>query len=849
MDQAKAAAAKVYQATGKPQAVVATSGTEEPAPVEATHVTVQNTTKTYDGNADTPANYAVELSDNLTAPQGWYVTDTINQYLVDPTDLNLSQVSQNVGSYDITLSETGLQKLNAVAANQQKNLTVSAADVTAGKLTITKAPVPTGTVAILAAAKPYDNDATTDPTSYNVQLDAGIVAPTDWTRNADGTYKVNVASGDLDAAITSQTAGDYQVTLSNAGLQKLNALNANYDITADKVTSGGFQIQDNTKLNIGVAGIAPNATLPTTLTVGVSRTETVPTDWTVNYNNIAQDSEIYNVPMSYFDTSAVDNTKIGTYTVNLTTTALNNLNTANPDKQLAVTNIQPGKIFVTNDTNLPARDLSNFGGGLAGLNEIDNKQGDNNANPVFSNGAGFDMSLSFFGTTSEKQNNFTNIVIVPAGLTIATATSNSVDGKTTTLYTKADDPVTAIVNQVQPQLEQAVTNGLVYTDFKVTQLNNYKGRQAFAVQFGSVDYTHYQGAYNISVMIDPDVTNVTNGHWGNQPDANDNAILYATDTPTFTQGSYKLNYGGDYTNNDQVATTLGLTNAVTLKDSYANTATNPYAHLWGGKFTIVHIPVKDTYNLTDVNGNQVANPVTIQGQVGDGYNALSVVPTTIKDGNGVTQYVLDPSSLVTDQTFKATSQKLDGTEKVAEGQTYTVKYKHVIDTAIAANQVQVQNQAQTWNNTTPSSYTVSVPAGYAVPETWAKNPDGTYTITTASRDIDSTAVGTAVGQYNVTLSKQGIAKLAMLNPDYLFDNKIANFGTVTITPLNIPVNVEDTAGNQLAPQQNVQLGEAKTESGVNVAVDGYPTDQLAQITFNYAMTGNKGVKKSNLYHR
>ncbi|MFC6253879.1 MBG domain-containing protein [Secundilactobacillus hailunensis] len=345
-------------------------------------------------------------------------------------------------------------------------------------------------------------------------------------------------------------------------------------------------------------------------------------------------------------------------------------------------------------------------------------------------------------------------------------------------------------------------------------------------------------------MIDPDVTNVTNGHWGNQPDANDNAILYATDTPTFTQGSYKLNYGGDYTNNDQVATALGLTNAVTLKESYANTATNPYAYLWGGKFTIVHIPVKDTYNLTDVNGNQVANPVTIQGQVGDGYNALSVVPTTIKDTDGKVQYVLDPSSLVTDQTFKATPQTLDGTEKVAEGQTYTVKYKHVIDTAIAANQVQVQNQAQTWNNSKPDAYTVSVPAGYAVPETWTKNTDGTYTITTASRDIDSTAVGTAVGQYSVTLSKQGIAKLAMLNPDYLFDNKIANAGTLTITPLNIPVNVEDTAGNQLAPQQNVQLGEAKTESGVNVAVDGYPTDQLAQITFNYATTGNKGVKKA-----
>ena len=121
---------------------------------------------------------------------------------------------------------------------------------------------------------------------------------------------------------------------------------------------------------------------------------------TVNYNNIAQ--TVKSNVNELLDIVLVS--KIGTYTLT-NDNALNNLNTANPDKQLAVTNIQPGKIFVTNDTNLPARDLSNFGGGLAGLNEIDNKQGDNKANQVIRNGAWFDMSIRFFGTTSEKQNN------------------------------------------------------------------------------------------------------------------------------------------------------------------------------------------------------------------------------------------------------------------------------------------------------------------------------------------------------------------------------------------------------------------------------------------------------------
>ncbi len=78
-------------------------------------------------------------------------------------------------------------------ANQDKNLVVTTADVTAGKLTIEKAPVATGSVAIENTSKLYDNDASTDPTSYKVKISNGLTAPTDWTANADGTYTVTIA--------------------------------------------------------------------------------------------------------------------------------------------------------------------------------------------------------------------------------------------------------------------------------------------------------------------------------------------------------------------------------------------------------------------------------------------------------------------------------------------------------------------------------------------------------------------------------------------------------------------------------------------------------------------------------
>ncbi|MTV83286.1 mucin-binding protein [Secundilactobacillus folii] len=812
IDQVKAKAAQAYQSTGIPQVITAKA--DETQSEQSATVSVSDATKIYDGKSDNPTNYSVTLSDNLTAPTGWYLTSTANQYLVssDSGDLDFSQVSQNVGTYNITLSATGLQRLNAVAANQARNLTVSATDITAGKLTITKAPIITGSVTIAGGSKPYDNDSSTDPTSYTVTLTNGIVAPADWTVNSDGTYTLPASSSDLDVQITSQEPGSYTVSLTTAGLQKLSDANSNYEVTADKIKDGIFTIENNNQLSIGADLVAVNGNHPSSLTVSISRNDKVPSDWTINYNNTGQDSIVYNVPLSYFDTCKVDYSTAGTYAVTLSDASLTTLNSLNSAaNQISQNNVQTGQIFVDSvAASAPQFSPSNFGGFVS-----------NGNNAVFTDGSVAQLDLKLLDGSKATFNNFTEYVIVPSGLAIAD--SSSLNSTTTTTYEKAADPAASLQSQIKAQLD---SNGVTYSDFSVTQLNNYNGRQAFELKWGSVN-TSQQNDYHVAVIVDSSVKDVSTVNYGDRKTQNDAAILYVTDSYNETQGAYSVYISGYYPNIQPVATALGVTDAVTLSDSYDNSN-------WAGSFTIVHLPVVDTYDLTDGQGNSIADPVTVQGQTGDSYDALSALPSKVTASDG-TQYVFDPSSVQATQVFKAGTQStpVTTTQTTGVGTTYTVNYKKVIDTSNKANQIKIENQTQVWNGTKPNAYTVTVPEDYSVPSTWSKNADGTYSVLASSADLDVSTVKAVVGSYTVKLSAQGLSDLASANPNDLFDDQIASTATLTINPLSIPVNIMDTSGAAIVPQQTVRLGDDTTENGVNVSVDGYPTSQIAEVIINY----------------
>lgn len=830
IEQAKTVAAKTYAQTGTPQQVTAISGvqgnsTTAADPVQAVSATVEDASKTYDNETNTPATVNVKLSSNLTAPTGWFVTGNPDEYQVatDSGDLDLSQVNQNVGTYNISLSTDGLIRLNAVKANQDKNLVVTTADVTAGKLTIAKAPVVTGSVAIENTSKLYDNDATTDPTSFKVNVNAGLKAPTDWTVNADGSYTVTLASGDIKANVDSQEPGTYIVNLTASGLQKLSAANPNYAINANTIGAGNFVIENNTKLTIGVVRVKntdTNTTRPKTVTVDVSREEVVPSDWTKNYDNSGQDDIVYNVPLSYFDISPTNLTTIGTYPLKLTATALNNLNAANSNNQFKDYNIQPGSLIVTNGAvTPPVRNLSNFGDG-SGM--LDGK--------VFNDGDGIVITPRIFGTTEGNFTNFTDIIIIPSGMTVAQMTT---DANNKVTYSVATDPATLIENNARQKLTQ---DGTQYTNLTVKQLDNYKGRQAFVLKIDSVNvtsasYSSGASAVPIPIMVDPNVNNISQAYYGNQSTENDAAILYGTDDNAYTNGSYTIPTGGAYPNVSVVANGLGLTNTETIGSSYGQ-----YPQ-WGGTYTIKHVSVQDTYNLVDAVGNKIANAVTTQGMVGDTYDPFSIVPATITATDG-TKYILNTTSLPTSQAFKKATKDVTADTTVATGTTYTATYKKVIDTTKTTNQVKVNDQSIAWGDPAPTSYTVTLPSNLKAPAGWIKTTGNTYdvTVTTGidSPDLDTTSIDTAVGTYNVTLSKEGLTRLAAANPDYLFDNPITGTGKLTITVVPVKVTVTDTAGNTLKTVPTIQIGSDTTTNGDDVTVAGIPVSQLNHITFNFA---------------
>lgn len=822
IDQAKAKTAKTYAQTGTPQQVTAISGvqgnsTTAADPVQAVSAMVEDATKTYDNKTNTPATINVKLSSNLTAPTGWFVTGNPDEYQVatNSGDLDVSQVNQNAGTYNISLSTDGLIRLNAVKANQDKNLVVTTADVTAGKLTIEKAPVATGSVAIENTSKLYDNDASTDPTSYKVKISNGLTAPIDWTANADGTYTVTIASGDIKANIDSQIAGSYLVTLTDAGLSKITAANQNYEITADRVTPGTFQIQNNTKITVGVVRIMttdPAKDDPKTIYVNVSREEAVPSDWTQSYDNTAQDEVVYEVPISYFDTSKVDRNKVGNYEINLTAAALNSLNTLNPSTPLAAINIQAGEYIVMDGaSDYTTRHLSNFGGGGGSI-----------GSHVLNDGDGATLQLGIFGTTKEKDNDFTDIIIIPAGLAVADVTTDPTDATKILSYTKATDPVKTITDSATQALNDA---GTPYTNLVVKQLNNYKGRQSFMLQLGTVDSSiGTDTKVPINVVVDPDVTNVTDGNWGDRVVQNDAAILYATDDNALTHGGNVIYADSAYPNVPEVANALGLTNAHTISQGYDNVN-------WAGTYSIRHVPVQDTYKLEDATGNEIAKEVTTSGTVGDVYDPLSVVPDKITGTDG-TEYILNQTTVPVEQTFKKATATITADTTVATGTTYTATYKKVIDTTKTTNQVKVNDQSIAWGNPAPTSYTVTLPSNLKAPVGWIKTTGTTYNVDVNSGDFAG-ALDTAVGTYNVTLSKQGLTTLAAANPDYLFDNRIVGTGTLTITADPVKVTVTDTAGNTLKTVPTIQIGSDTTTNGDDVTVAGIPVSQLNHITFNF----------------
>ncbi|MEY2382653.1 mucin-binding protein [Lactiplantibacillus pentosus] len=182
------------------------------------------------------------------------ITDTYQLVSTDGTDLGQVTYTGNSGATYVPLAKlpTTIDKdgvtyylnVSAVAATQtyagddpstytvtyQRYVTTTSTDTTAA---ITMAP----------ATKVYDNDATTDPSSYTVYLPTEYTAPSTWSVDSTatavtGTTAYTVPVTDVDVTALEQNVGAYAVILNATGMAALAAANPGL-LIANKVNAGG----------------------------------------------------------------------------------------------------------------------------------------------------------------------------------------------------------------------------------------------------------------------------------------------------------------------------------------------------------------------------------------------------------------------------------------------------------------------------------------------------------------------------------------------------------------------------------------------------------------------------------
>lgn len=182
------------------------------------------------------------------------ITDTYQLVSTDGTDLGQVTYTGDSGVTYVPLAKlpTTIDKdgvtyylnVSAVAATQ----TYAGDDpstyiVTYQRYVTTTSTDTTAAITMALATKVYDNDATTDPSSYTVYLPTEYTAPSTWTVDdtataVTGTTAYTVPVTDVDVTAINQNVGSYAVTLNATGMAALAAANPGL-LIANKVNVGG----------------------------------------------------------------------------------------------------------------------------------------------------------------------------------------------------------------------------------------------------------------------------------------------------------------------------------------------------------------------------------------------------------------------------------------------------------------------------------------------------------------------------------------------------------------------------------------------------------------------------------
>lgn len=780
----------------------------------ATVATVNSATKTYDGKIDTPNRYTITLTDGTKAPSDWAVTSTANVYTVtDLTDVDTSKFGSSVGTYTLALSTAGITKL----AEANSSADITAANVATGTLTIKQAPVPTAIITIGSASIDYGD---AKPSTYTITVPSQYAVPGTWTLASsatDGTtntYTIASSSGDVMVPTATQS-GTYQLVLSDQGLTALQQANPNDAITDQTIINGTLSINAHYQVTFGattiLTGGTPNSNNPILVTM-TNGSLKVPSTWTLFYKNIAQKSLVYKIPNDETTYATnVDNQTVGSYTVTLSAATIENLEALNPGVNLNSTNVGSGIVQVVKYANLDTTPTVVNPSNFAALVNYDAK---NNTIPAVipnRDGVTSDVPSGYtnincyrpannhldltYGQTIYLQllllnyakyktigtmNNITDYVLIPAGFSIAT---KNVDGT----YRIADDPATTLTDDIETMLSEYHVSA---SGLKVTRVADYNGRQSFKVYFDTAN------TYNLSTtdgfvatrvpIIADSTSGVTGGSIGDDPASPDSAVLYATDDPNITGGSYTL-YQYNYTNIESVASAYGAADMLALNDGYSATFLYTY--------TLKSKAVTDNYNL--VNSDNVSlGSVSFSGNTGTTYIPTSQVPATIVQ-DGVTYY-LNPDTTPSTQNYT--------------GSAYTLTYqRYVTTTTDTAAKITIAPASKVYDNnatTDPSRYTVYLPTEYTAPSDWTADSaatamDGTTAYQVSTDYLNTTAIDQNVGTYAVTLNSAGMAALAAANPDFLIAGDVNVGGTLTITQRPVTITLPDTILWANGQEQNI----------------------------------------------
>ncbi|WP_205004441.1 MBG domain-containing protein [Loigolactobacillus bifermentans] len=861
-----------------------------PANVATDSIKVGNQTKVYDGDASTdPTTYDLTASTGVTVPTDWTSDDFVR-----------SDASENAGSYDVTLSASGLAKLQAA----NLNYVVTAADVQAGQLPITPATI---TITAPTVTKVYDGkgvtsaltatvsgqpekgvapvyaltdvrgetnvgtytiDVTADPAAnqnYNIVTKSGSLTITpasvatdsikvgNQTKVYDGdtatdptiydvtlnglTAPTDWTSTDFVRSAASENVGSYAVTLSTSGLAKLQAANSNYTITATDVQAG--------QLTITPAAIT--ITAPTVTKVYDGKGATAALTATVSGQPEKGTAPVYTL------TDISDETNVGTYTIDVTAdqTANQNYNIVTKSGSLTITpaSVATDSIKVGNQTKVydgdSATDPTTYAVTLNGLMAPTDWTSDDFARSDASENAGsYDVTLSTSGLAKLQAVNLNYTITaddVQAGQLTITPAELTITAPTVTKVYDGKGVTGTLTATVSGQPEKGTTP--VYT---LTDVSDDTNVGTYTIDV-TADPTANQN-YNVttqsgSLTITPASVATDSIKVGNQTKVYDGDS--ATDPTTYAVTLNGLTAPTDWTSDD-----------FARSDASENAGSYDVTLSTSGLAKLQAVNLNYTITADDVQAGQLTitpAELTITAptitKAYDGKGVASALTATV---SGQPEKGIAPVYTLTDVSDDTNvgTYTIDVIADPTANQNYNIVTKSgsltITPASVATDSIKVGNQTKVYDGdsaTDPTTYAVTL-NGLTAPTDWT------------SDDFARSDASENAGSYDVTLSASGLAKLQAANPNYTITADDVQAGQLTITPATITITaptvtkVYDGKGATVAltatvsgqPEKGTAPVYTLTDVSGETNVGTYTIDVTADPTANtnYSITTTAG---------